>query len=56
MNFWYKVDLFVQLVGDEIEMVPRLERLIINLEYDQLPEELRAVCEAAGVAVGRNEG
>ncbi|KAL0636967.1 hypothetical protein Q9L58_004070 [Maublancomyces gigas] len=55
VNFWYKVDLFVQLVGDEIEMVPRLERLIINLEYNQLPEELRAVCEAAGVAVGRYE-
>lgn len=56
VNRWYfeaKVDLFVQLVGDEIGMVPRLERLIFHLGWNALPERLRAVCEAAGVVVNK---
>lgn len=54
-DFWCfeeQVDLLVQLVSEEIGMVPRLERLKFWLGYNTLPERLLAVCDAAGVSVG----
>lgn len=46
-----EVDLFVQLVNKEKHMLPRLEKLSIDLQGTEMPEQLRAACQITGVLV-----